>query len=157
MLSLLRDSKLYAKLSKCNFLKHEIDFLGHVISADGIKVDPRKLEFVQKWLQPTDIKGSRSFLGLATFLRRFCQEFSSLAAPLTSLLRNKVPWDWNSECDNAFRGLKAKLTSAPVIAMPNFDPPFEVWSNASGFGIGAVLLQHGRPCILNHVSWRAQS
>ena len=146
MLSLLRDSKLYAKLSKCNFLKREIDFLGHAISAVGVKFDPGKLESVQKWLQPTDVKGLRSFLGFATFFRRFVQGFSSLAAPLTSLLCTKVPWDWTSECDNAFRGLKAKLTSAPVLAMPNFDQPFEVWCDASGFGISAVLLQNGRLC-----------
>ena len=95
-----------------------------------------------KMLQPTDVKSSRSFLGLATLFRRSVQEILSLAALLTSLLCKKVPWNWASECDVPFRGLKAKLISAPDLATPNFDQHFEVWCDASGLGIGTVALRN---------------
>lgn len=93
VLSLMRDFKLYAKLSKCDFLKHEIEFLDHVIGANGVKVDPRKLQSVREWLQPTDIKSLGSFFGPTTFFRCFVHGSSSLTAPLTSLLCKDVPWD----------------------------------------------------------------
>ena len=146
VLSLLREAKPYAKLSKCDFLKHELDLLGYVISAEGVKVDPKKLQSVQEWPCPTDVKSLRSFLGLATFFRRFVQGYSSLTAPLTILLRKDCPWRWSPECEHAFCVLKEKLTVAPVLAVPEFDQPFEVWCHASGIGLGAVLLQNGCPC-----------
>ena len=105
VLRVLRASRLYATFFNCDILNHEIDCLGHVISADGIKVDSRKLKFVQAGSQPTDIKTLRSFFGLATFFKNFVQGFPPLTASLTSLLRNNVPWKWSSECDSAFHRL----------------------------------------------------
>ena len=90
-----------------------------------------------------DVKSLRSYLGLATFFRRFVQGFLSLTASLTSLLCKDVPLNWSPECDKAISDFKEKLTSAPVLAVPTLGQPFQVWCDASGFSIGAVLLQNG--------------
>ena len=143
---LLRDAKLYVKLSKCDFWKTELVFLGYTVGADGIKPNPSKIAAVQEWPSPKNVKELRSFLGLATFFRRFVQGFSTLVAPLTSLLRKESAFVWNAVCEQTFLKLKEVLTSAPVLAMPDYDKPFEVWCDASGIGIGALLLQDGRCC-----------
>jgi hypothetical protein len=145
VLELLRKHHFYAKLSKCEFNKSEVHFLGHVVSAEGIKVDDRKIAAVAEWPVPTDVGKLRSFLGLANYFRKFVQGYSQLVSPLTRLLRNDVAYEWSEECQSAFDCVKHALTHAPVLAAPDWDAPFEVVCDACGYGIGAVLMQHGRP------------
>ena len=118
MLQTLRENQLYAKLDKCQFWLKEVVFLGHVISAEGIIVDPRKVEAVLKWERPTNVIEIRSFLGLAGYYRRFIEGFSTIASPLTKLTRKEVRFVWSEECEPSFRELKERLTSAPVLALP---------------------------------------
>ncbi len=141
VLSLLRQNKFQAKLPKCDFNKAELKFLGHIVGREGIKVDPRKVQAVKEWPEPTGPSPLRSFLGLANFFRRFIQGYSSLVAPLTALTSAKTPWNWTDQCRRAFEGVKRALTQAPVLILPDLGKPFEVYSDASIHGTGAVLLQ----------------
>ena len=102
VLHTLRDKKLYAKFSKCEFWLEEVVFLGHVISAEGVYVDPKKIEAILNWKPPTNVHEVRSFLGLAGYYRRFVQNFSIIASPLTKLLRKNVKFAWNEECHDSF-------------------------------------------------------
>jgi len=145
VLQVLRDNKLYAKPSKCHFNKRELRYLGHVVGAEGIKVDPAKIEAVKNYPEPTTPGEVRSFLGLATYFRRFIQGFGVLARPLHELTRQKMPWRWDEQCQASFDGLKEALVTAPVLKMPDFKAPFEVICDASVHGAGAVLLQDGQP------------
>jgi hypothetical protein len=148
VLELLRKHKLFAKFSKCEFLKSELKFLGHIVSADGLKVDASKVAVVRDWPVPKTVKELRSFLGLANYFRRFVQGYSSLVAPLNRLLQLPVltAADWHPEHQQAFDGVKHVLTTAPVLTLPDTSMPFEVVSDASVNGTGAVLLQAGRVC-----------
>lgn len=141
--SILQQQGLKAKLSKCAFNQPELKFLGHVVGRHGLKVDPEKVQVVRDWSTPTSVKQLRSFLGLANFFRRFIQGYSSLVAPLTALTSDKRSWHWSDKCQEAFEGVKLALINAPVLALPDLNKPFEVWSDASLFGTGAVLLQDG--------------
>jgi transposase InsO family protein len=145
VLETLREHKFYANKKKCEFFRSEIPFLGHIVGKDGVKVDPVKVAAVRNWTVPTDVRSLRGFLGLANYFRRFVQGFSTLVTPLTNLTRHSVVWKWTDNCQRAFDSVKVALTNAPVLASPDFEKPFEVVSDASGFGIGAVLLQEGRP------------
>jgi len=119
-------------------------FLGHVISAEGILVDPRKVKAVLKWERPTNLIEIWSFLGLAGYYQRFIEGFSTIASPLTKLSRKEVRFVWSEECDASFRELKERLTSAPVLALPSGTKGFMVYNDASKRGLGYVLMQHGR-------------
>jgi hypothetical protein len=145
VLSVLEQHQFYAKMSKCTFEKHELAFLGFIVSSEGIKVDPKKTDVVARWPVPLSINHLRSFLGLSNYFRKFVQGYSTLVAPLTELTKEDKPWAWTPACQQAFDGVKAALTNPPVLAMPRYDQPFEVICDASGVGIGAVLLQEGRP------------
>src|SRR3954463_4316491 len=115
VLQLLRDHRLYAKFSKCEFWLTEVKFLGHVVSSDGIAVDPSKIEAVIDWERPKSVFDIRSFLGLAGYYRRFVLDFSKLAAPLTKLTRKGVKFQWTEDCETSFLELKTRLTTAPVL------------------------------------------
>jgi hypothetical protein len=144
VMQVLREHKLYAKLKKCSFMQQWTLFLGHLIGADGIRVDDQKVRSVLEWLQPSDVTQVRSFLGLTNYFRRFIQAYAALAAPLHKLTRPKSPFVWTPDCEFAFQGLKEALTTAPVLKAPDFSKPFTMISDASGFGMGGVLLQdHG--------------
>ena len=106
VLQILRERKLYAKLKKCEFWLNQVVFLGHVISKDGITVDPNKIEAVVNWGRPTNVSEVRSFLGLASYYRRFVEGFSRIAAPLTQLTRKNVKFEWKEECEKSFQELK---------------------------------------------------
>jgi len=108
----------YAKLDKCEFWLKEVVFLGHIISAEGIFVDPRKVEAVLILERPTNVTEIQSFLGLAGYYRRFIEGFSTITSPLTKLTRKEVRFVWSEECEASFRKLKERLTSAPVLAFP---------------------------------------
>ena len=119
-------------------------FLGHTISSDGISVDPTKVQEVMDWESPTSIHQIRSFLGLARYYRRFIPDFSRIAKPMMELLKKGVKFVWNDKCDEAFQTLKAQLTTAPVLATPDNTKHFDVYCDASGTGLGCVLMQDNR-------------
>ena len=144
VLSILREKQLYAKLSKCEFWMTTVQFLGHMISANGISVDPSKVEVVLKWERPKSVTEIKSFVGLAIYYRRFIEGFSKIVTPLTQLTRKDQPFAWTDQCKNSFQGLKQKLTSAPVLVIPDTSRPFEVYCDASHQGLGCVLMQERR-------------
>ncbi|KAH9705011.1 Endonuclease [Citrus sinensis] len=144
VLQTLRQKQLYAKFSKCEFWLDKVVFLGHVISAEGIYVDPQKIEAVVNWERPTNVTEVRSFLGLAGYYRRFVEGFSKIAIPLTRLTRKNAKFQWNDDCEKSFQELKACLTSAPVLTLPSGNEGFVVYSDASRQGLGCVLMQHGK-------------
>jgi reverse transcriptase-like protein/integrase-like protein len=150
VLQVLREKQLYAKQSKCEFFQSEITFLGHVINAQGIKMEPSKVDAVLKWPAPKNIHELRSFLGLAGYYRRFVKNYSMIGSPLTSLLRKDTKYVWKSEHDQAFNELKHAVSSAPILIIPNPHLSYTVITDASGFAIGAALCQdhgHGlQPC-----------
>ncbi|RYE96002.1 MAG: hypothetical protein EOO78_22355, partial [Oxalobacteraceae bacterium] len=145
VLQRLREKKLYGKLSKCEFLRTEVGFLGHRIGADGLCVSPDKVDAVKSWPTPRNAHDVRSFLGLAGFYRRFVQGFSNIALPLTELTHDKAPWVWAERQQKAFAQLKAALCSAPVLILPDPSKPFVLNCDSCAFAIGATLQQdHGR-------------
>jgi hypothetical protein len=144
VLQRLRDHHLYAKLSKCDFWLREIKFLGHTISQDVVSVDPEKVQEVMNWRPPTTVWQIRSFLGLAGYYRRFIPDFSRIAKPMTELLKKGVKYEWSQKCEDAFHALRQHLTTAPVLAQPDNTKPFEVYCDASGTGLGCVLMQNNR-------------
>ena len=141
VLSVLREKQLYAKLSKCEFWMGEVQFLGHVISTQGIVVDPAKVEAVVKWESPKSATEIRSFVGLAGYYRRFIEGFSKIVAPLTLLTRKDQPFTWTDRCEESFQELKRRLTSAPILVISDVGKPFEVYCDASHLGLGCVLMQ----------------
>ena len=118
VLQRLREHKLYAKFSKCEFWLKKVQFLGHVISEDGISIDPSKIRDVLDWKTPETVPEIRSFLGLAGYYRRFVPDFSKIARPMTELLKKGVKFVWDDKCEQAFLTLRKLLTSAPVLAQP---------------------------------------
>ncbi|KAH0716239.1 hypothetical protein KY285_007584 [Solanum tuberosum] len=144
VLDLLRQHQLVAKRSKCQFGQTTVDYLGHVISKQGLSVDPIKISAIREWPPPRNVKQVRSFLGLAGYYRRFIHHYAAIAGPLTDLLR-MVPFAWTDATQAAFDTLKDKLSDAPVLALPNFTEEFQLETDASGQGIGAVLSQKGHP------------
>src|SRR4030043_488864 len=142
VLQTLREKKLYAKMSKCEFWLQEVSFLGHVISRGGIAVDPVKVEAVLNWETPKSVFEVRSFLGLAGYYRRFIEGFSKLALPLTQLTRKGQVFVWDTKCEASFQELKRRLTSAPVLILPNASESFVVHCDASLMGLGGVLMQN---------------
>ena len=119
-------------------------FLGHVISVEGVSVDPKKIEAVVNWKPPKNVSEVRSFLGLVGYYKKFVEGFSKIAAPLTKLTRKDVKYDWVDACQQSFEELKGRLTSAPVLALPNGRDGFVVYSDASRQGLGCVLMQNDR-------------
>jgi hypothetical protein len=144
VLQRLHDHRLYAKLSKCDFWLREIKFLGHTISQDGISVDPKKVQEVMDWKPPTTVRQIQSFLGLAGYYRRFIPDFSRIAKPMTELLKKGVKFEWSQKCEDAFHALRQHLTTAPVLAQPDNTKSFDVYCDASGSGLGCVLMQDNR-------------
>ena len=116
-------------------------FLGHVISAEGVYVDPKKIEAILSWKPPTSVHEVRSFLGLAGYYRRFVQNFSIIASPLTKLLRKNVKFVWKEECQSSFDELKACLTSASVLTLPVTGLEYVMYSDASRNGLSGILMQ----------------
>ncbi|KAK5784835.1 hypothetical protein PVK06_039374 [Gossypium arboreum] len=144
VLQILRDKQLYAKFSKCEFWLREVSFLGHVVSASGIRVDPNKISAILNWKPPRNITEVRSFLGLAGYYRRFVKGFSTIATPMTKLLQKDVKFEWTEKCQKSFDQLKTYLTEAPILVQPESGKEFVIYSDASLLGLGCVLMQEGR-------------
>ncbi|KAL4020671.1 hypothetical protein IC575_019452 [Cucumis melo] len=144
VLQTLRDNKLYAKFSKCEFWLKQVSFLGHVVSKAGVSVDPAKIEAVTSWTRPSTVSEVRSFLGLAGYYRRFVENFSRIATRLTQLTRKRAPFVWSKACDDSFQNLKQKLVTAPVLTVPDGSGSFVIYSDGSKKGLGCVLMQQGK-------------
>ncbi|KAL4582981.1 hypothetical protein LXL04_007545 [Taraxacum kok-saghyz] len=140
----LTSHQCFAKASKCEFATEEIHYLGHLISATGVSVDPDKITAITDWPRPNTLTQLRGFLGLTGYYHRFVQNYARLAKPLTDLLQGSG-FAWNPSADDAFQNLKRHLTSVPTLALPDFTQPFDVTTDASGTGIGAVLSQADKP------------
>ena len=144
VLQILKEKKLFAKLKKCDFWLDRISFLGHVISKDGISVDPKKVEAVVEWERPTKVSEVRSFLGMAGYYRRFVEGFSLIAIPLTRLTQKRTKFEWTDDCEQSFQELKKRLITAPVLTVPAETGEFCIYSDASRKGLGCVLMQNGK-------------
>jgi hypothetical protein len=144
VLELLRSHTLYAKHSKCVFAAKRVEYLGHVITCQGVSTDDSKIEAMKQWPQPSKIKQLRGFLGLTGYYRRFVKSYAIISHPLTQLLK-KNSFHWSQTAQVAFETLKQAMIEAPVLKLPNFNEEFVVETDASGGGIGAVLQQGGHP------------
>ena len=138
---ILRHHSLYAKVSKCEFFKSSVHYLGHVVSENGLSPDPAKVQAVDQWKVPTNVSEVRSFLGLAGYYRRFIRDFARIAAPLTNLTRKDRPFTWSLREGEAFNQLKTVLQNAPVLQLADQSRPYIVTTDASDYAMGAVLSQ----------------
>ncbi|KAG1941393.1 interleukin-1 receptor accessory protein-like 1-A [Pimephales promelas] len=143
VLTAIRSAGLRLNPAKCNLLTRQTQFLGHVVSESGVATDPTKVAAVRDWPPPTNITELRSFLGLASYYRRFVRDFATIASPLHQLTNKGRRFGWSEDCAVAFRQLKAALIDAPVLAYPDPNQPFLVDTDASNVGVGAVLSQRG--------------
>jgi hypothetical protein len=143
ILQWLQDHQPYAEFSKCASWLKKVPFLRHIISAEGIAVDPSKVQEVLDWKSPRLVMQIHSFLGLVAYYSRFIPNISKIAKPMTKLLEKEAKFKWSPQCQEAFLTLKKLLTTAPVLAQPDVEKPFDMYCDASGMGIGGVLMQDG--------------
>lgn len=142
---LLEQNQLYVKKSKCSFAQNSLEYLGHIVSAQGVATDPSKITAVQNWPCPRNTQQLRGFLGLAGYYRKFIRHFGILCRPLTQLLKKNVQFIWTPTIRDAFTAIKKALTQAPVLALPDFTKEFVLETDACASGVGAVLMQQGHP------------
>jgi hypothetical protein len=135
VLQKLRDHKLYAKLSKCEFWLKQVAFLGHVISKGGISVDPSKVQDVLSWKAPTSVGDIQSFLGLARYYQRFIEGFSKISKPMTELPEKDKKFEWTPACEASFQELKKRLMTALILVMPDMEKSFSIYYDVPGKGL----------------------
>jgi hypothetical protein len=150
----LCDHQLYAKVNKCAFWLKEVLFLGYVISTEGIAVNLSKVQEVLDWKSPRSVTQIHSFLGLAGYYRWFIPNFSKITKLMTKLLEEEAKFKRSTQCEEVFLTLKQLLTTAPMLAQPDIKKLFDVYCDASGMGIGGVLMQDGRA--IAYSSWQLQ-
>lgn len=150
----LRNAKLRLNAEKCHFCRDGLRYLGHTIDREGIRTDPAKVSAITNWPTPTTLRQVRQFLGVASWYRRFIADFSAKVAPLTRLMRKNARWAWTATEEEAFRSIRKALTTAPVLACPDFNQPFTLQTDASTLGLGAVLTQNldGGECVIAYAS-----
>ena len=141
VLSRFKDANLKLKPSKCHLFQSSVEFLGHIVSREGIACDPKKIEAVKNWERPNTVKEVRSFVGFAQYYRKHIQNFSNIAAPLYQLTKKNAKFIWTSVCETAFQKLVELLSSAPILSFPTREDPFILDTDASLFGVGGVLSQ----------------
>jgi hypothetical protein len=144
VLHLLSQHQLFLKQSKCAFGASEVEYLGHLVGKDGIRVDPKKIEAMQDWPHPKTLKSLHGFLGLTGYYRKFVKNYGKIATPLTALLK-KNSFTWTPAAAQDFQTLKMAMCTTPVLTLPDFTKTFVLECDASGKGIGVVLMQEGRP------------
>jgi hypothetical protein len=144
VLHLLSQHQLFLKQSKCAFGASEVEYLGHLVGKDGVKVDPKKIEAMKDWPHPKTLKILYGFLGLTGYYRKFVKNYRKIAVPLTALLK-KNSFTWNPTATQYFQTLKMAMCTTLVLALPDFTKTFVLECDASGKGIGFVLMQEGRP------------
>ena len=137
----LRRARLYGRLHKCEFLKDKVDYLGFEVGRDGIRTSPEKVRAILDWPRPQSVHDVRSFLGLASYYRKFIKGFSQLAKPMTDLTRDKVAWSWGDAQERSFTALKVAIATAPILRLPDFERQFIITTDASDVAIGAILEQ----------------
>ncbi|XP_015583454.1 uncharacterized protein LOC107262402 [Ricinus communis] len=145
VLEVLRKERLFANLRKCSFYLDQVIFLGFIVSSNSLEIYEEKAKAINKWPTPHNISQVRSFHGLASFYRRFIRDFSSLAAPLNKIVKKNVGFHLSDAQEHAINLLKDKLCNAPLLILPNFNKTFEIECDTSGIGVGAILMQEGRP------------
>lgn len=139
VLDVLRKHQLYGKLSKCDFYVPQVQYLGHIISAEGVIIDPKKIEAIMSWPTPTNVSEVRSFMRLAGYYCCFVKDFSKIANPIISLQKKNQVCKWTEKCENAFVILKERLTSAPILIILDHFRNFMVCTDASLFSLGGAL------------------
>jgi hypothetical protein len=139
----LEEKQLYAKISKCAFGVQEVEYLGHIVSQEGVKVYPNKIKSMREWPIPKTLKKLRRFLGLTEYYHKFVKNYGQIETPITTLL-NKEAFSWTEEATKAFEKLKEAMCTTLVLATPDFTKTFIVECDASGQLIGVVLMQEGR-------------
>jgi hypothetical protein len=140
---ILHHHKLLLKKNKCSFAQQNLEYLGHIIGVNGVSTDPTKIQAVKDWPTPMNVKQLRGFLGLSGYYRKFIRNYGCLSRPLTDLLKKGASFVWTPTVQQSFEALKQALISAPVLALPDFSKEFVVETDASGTGIGAVLMKQG--------------
>jgi hypothetical protein len=144
VLEKLQSNKVYAKFSKCEFWLTKVAFVGHVISARRVSVDPGKVKDVLNWMPPTTASDVQSFLGLAGYYCRFIKDFSKIAKPMMKLLEKNKAFEWIVECQASFQELRKRLTLAPVLVLPDLTKKFDIYCDTSRRELGCVLMQEGQ-------------
>jgi hypothetical protein len=155
VLQVLREHQLYAKFSKCDFFKKEIQYLGHVISVEGVAVDPAKIKAIMDWPAPRNVMEVRSFMGLAGYYRIFIKGFSKIGNPIMSLQRKGKRFVWSLECEDSFQQLKQLLTNAHVLRIVDPEKYFLVCTDACKEGLDGILMQEGQ--VVCYESWKLKN
>jgi len=150
ILQILREQQLYAKFSKCEFFQSKIQYLGHIISKEGISVDPDKIKAITEWSVPKDVSDVRSFMGITGYYRRFIEGFSKIAYPITSLQKKGTKFNWTDKCQESFEKLKHLLTTTPILKIADPNKDFLLCTDASNEGLGGVLTQEN--CVIAYES-----
>ncbi|RVW62215.1 Retrovirus-related Pol polyprotein from transposon 17.6 [Vitis vinifera] len=144
VLQTLKDKQLYAKLKKCGFWLDKVSFLGHVVTKNGISIDPGKVDAVSNWMRPNTVIEIQSFLGLASYYKRFIDGFFKIALPMTKLTQKMVKFEWSNDCECSFQELKNILVTTSILTISSSLGGFVMYSDASRQGLGCVLMQPGK-------------